>query len=106
MKQMNQIILEGFIAEKEEQRQFYDKKCLMFTLGYIKEYKGADGEKHESVYEFKVLVAGKMAEIILKKRLGTKLRLVGSLEELPDGQLAISAEHIEFKPDLTQNNLE
>lgn len=105
MEQLNQVLLEGFIAEKEETVQVDGGTIIMFTLRHIKQYKNSDDKKKEALYNFRVVAEGRLANVIYKKRLGTKLRLVGTLEATPDEKLIIRAIHIEFKPDLTQNNL-
>lgn len=105
MKQMNQILLEGIILNKPEPVPFYSEGCMVFTLGHTKQFTGLDGEKHETLYEFKVLTSGKMAEIVSRKRLGTGVRIVGTLEMTPDGSVIIPADHIDFKPDWKKNNL-
>lgn len=106
MNQLNQVLIEGAIADK---KALTTPACgnmfCEFTLRNIKYSKNSAGEKEEISYDFPVFTNGKMAEIVSKKPLGTKLRLVGTLAVM-SGKMVVKAVHIEFKLELTQNNLE
>lgn len=106
MNQLNQVLIEGAIADKKALTTLTCRNMFCeFTLRNIKYSENSAGEKEEISYDFPVFTNGKIAEIVSKKPLGTKLRLVGTLAVM-SGKMVIKADHIEFKLDLTQNNLE
>ena len=110
MNQLNQILLEGAIVDKKALTTLACGNVFCeFTLRNIKYSKNFASEKEEISYDFSydfpVFTTGKMAEIVSKKPLGTKLRVVGTLAVM-SGKMVVKADHIKFKPDLTQNNLE
>lgn len=102
MNQFNQVLIEGAIADKKALTALANRNISCeFTLRNIKYSKNSAGEKEEISYDFPVFTNGKMAKIVSKKPLGTELRLVGTLAVM-SGKMMIKADHIEFKPDLTQ----
>lgn len=106
MNQLNQVLIEGAIADKKSTTALACGNMFCeFTLRNIKYSKNSAGEKEEISYDFPVFTNGKIAKIVSKKPLGTKLRLVGTLAVM-SGKIVVKADYIEFKPDLMQNNLE
>lgn len=105
MEQLNSILLEGAIVDKKAPTALNADVSCEFTLRNTKYSKNSAGEKEEISYDFPVFTNGKIAKIVSKKPLGTKLRLVGTLAVM-SGKMVIKTDYIEFKPDLTQNNLE
>lgn len=105
MNQLNQILLEGAIVDTKALTALNADVSCEFTLRNTKYSKNSAGETEEILYDFPVFTKGKMAEIVSEKPLGTKLRLVGTLAVM-SGKMVVKADNIEFKLDLTQNNLE
>lgn len=98
MEQLNQILLEGAIADKKELTILTDKNIsIEFTLRNIRRSINSEGETEVSAYDFPVVARGKMAKTLSKKRTGTIVRLVGTCITIAD-KVVVEAEYIDYKP--------
>lgn len=98
MNQINSIILEGVISNKQEEKDFCNVSIKNFRT-----YKDKQGTPMEKYSEFVVQCRNKTAEVLKHSQVGNVMRVVGRLEEeryKHNGKfltrVIIVAEHIEM----------
>lgn len=106
MNQLNQIIIEGTVAEKGEIRQGLHAKTCVLKVETTRSYRNLHGERETETSEFEVETWGTLSELCERKaETGRSIRVVGRLKQSrwkdsggrEQSKVLIVAEHIEFK---------
>jgi single-stranded DNA-binding protein len=94
MNNLNSVLIEGVIAEAPEYSES-TKQCT-FAIESNRYYK-ADGIIRKKSNVFSVIVTGKIAEALSKKKKGLGVRVVGRMDTTENNTVFIEAEHVEYK---------
>lgn len=107
MNNLNQLILEGKVAEKPNFQITVNgiKTCSLVVEVEHNYYSVSEGEMIKEVYNFKVMSYGSLAEICKDYKVGEDIRLVGRLKQdkwtdsegKKHNEIIIISEHIEKK---------
>lgn len=83
MNNLNQIILEGKVAEKPDFQLALNgmKTCSLAIASERNYYSTSTGEMVKEVYNFKVMAYESLADICKKYKIGEDIRLVGRLKQ-------------------------
>lgn len=98
---MNSLIMEGTLTKDV----VLSDNNAQGTIAVTRYYKNASGETVEEISNFDVIAYGNLAGIFAEHgHEGRGVRLVGRLAQM-NGSISVVAEHIEFKPEVKNENI-
>lgn len=104
MNNLNQIIIEGKIAEKPNyQTAINGTKTCLLEISVERNYKNSSGEMSKEIDDFEIIAYGMIADFSKNFQIGDNIRVIGRLKQNKwtdsDGKkhsaINIFAEHIE-----------
>ena len=98
MNDLNSVILEGVLFDKDDLSQtFIGTKVLNFKVKSVRTYKDRSGSERTETGVFYVRCFGNLANIVNDKaKKDTPLRIVGKLKE-ENERVVLIAEHVEIR---------